>query len=108
MFDEVSDSWSTKREILSLYAHDYTKPQLITMVPGLSKWRIDEACKHAALFGPGKPLDVPNVHRLKLDQVKVDHFIDFVYRVQIICKMLPMEHKLSSLPMEKHLKYPMW
>jgi hypothetical protein len=78
MLHEESDSWSTKREILSLFAQDYTKPQLITMVPGLSKWRIDEARKHAALVGPGKPLDVPNVHRMKLDPVKVDHFIDFV------------------------------
>ena len=78
MLYEESDSWSTKREILSLFAQDYTKPQLITMVLGLSKWRIDEARKHAALVGPGKPLDVPNVHRMKLDPVKVDHFIDFV------------------------------
>ena len=78
MLYEESDSWSTKREILSLFAQDYTKSQLITMVPGLSKWCTDEARKYAALVGPGKPLDVPRVRRKKLDPVKVDHFIDFV------------------------------
>lgn len=45
MLYEESDSWSTKKEILSLFAQDYTNSQLITMVPGLSKWHIDDVCK---------------------------------------------------------------
>ena len=65
------------------------------MVPGLSKWRIDEARKHAALVGSGKPLDVPRVHRKKLDPVKVDHFIDLVSSPNIY-RMLPMGQELSS------------
>lgn len=78
MLYEESTSWPTKREILSLFVQDYTKAQLMTIIPGLSKWRIDEARRHAALFGPGRPLEVPEVHRLRLNPVKVDHFIDFI------------------------------
>lgn len=75
---EESSSWSTKREILSLFVQDYTKAQLMTMIPGLSKWRIDEARKHAALVGPGRPIELPETHRLRLNPVKVDHFVDFI------------------------------
>ena len=45
---------------------------------GLSKWRIDQARKHAALVGPGRPKDPPEIRRTRLDPVRVDHFIDFI------------------------------
>ena len=48
------------------------------MIPGLSKWRIDQARKHAALVGPGRPKDPPEIRRTRLDPVRVDHFIDFI------------------------------
>ncbi len=48
------------------------------MIPGLTKYRIDEARKHAALSGPGKPVEVPTVRRARMDPVKVGHFIDFI------------------------------
>ena len=48
------------------------------MIPGLSKWRIDQARKHAALVGPGRLKDPPEIRRTRLDPVRVDHFIDFI------------------------------
>lgn len=75
---EETTSWSTKREILSLFVHDYTKDQLTTLIPGLKKGCIDEARKHAAVNGPGKPIDVSKAYRHRLDPTQVDHFIDFI------------------------------
>lgn len=77
---EESDSWATQREVLSLFAHDYTKSQLKEMIPGVTKSCIDEARKHAAREGPGKPVELPKVHRSRMDPVKVDHFVDFISR----------------------------
>ena len=48
------------------------------MIPGLTKWRIDQARKHAALVGPGKPNELPEILRTRLDPVRVDHFVDFI------------------------------
>lgn len=75
---EESNSWFTKQEILSLFVQDYSKSQLKEMVPGLTKWRIDQARKHAALVGPGRPKELPEIRRTRLDPVKVDHFLDFI------------------------------
>ena len=75
---EETNSWITKQEILSIFVQDYSKSQLKEMIPGLTKWRIDEARKHAALAGPGRRKEIPEVHRTRLDPVKVDHFVDFI------------------------------
>lgn len=75
---EESNSWFTKQEILSIFVQDYSKSQLKEMIPGLTKWRIDQARKHAALVGPGRPKELPEIRRTCLDPVRVDHFIDFI------------------------------
>ena len=64
LYDE-SDSWFTKQEILSIFVQDYSKSQLKEMIPGLSKWRIDQARKHAALVGPGRQKDPPETRRTR-------------------------------------------
>ncbi|XP_078382539.1 uncharacterized protein LOC144665220 [Oculina patagonica] len=48
------------------------------MVPGLTKWRIDQARKHAAIVGPGRPKELPEIRRTRLDPVKEDHFLYFI------------------------------
>ena len=65
-------------EILSIFAQDYSKSQLKQMIPGISMWRIDEARKHAALYGAGTTKEIPKTHRARMNPVKVDHFIDFI------------------------------
>ena len=48
------------------------------MIPGLTKWRINEARKHAFKNKPGQPIKPPTLQRTCLDPVKVDHFLDFI------------------------------
>ena len=74
-------SWSTKREILSVFVNDYTKARLQQIIPGLSIWAIDEARKHVAKVGIGKPVPrIEPISRSRLDLTKVDHFLDFISR----------------------------
>ena len=44
LYNEAS-SWYTRQQILSVFVCDYSKTELLTYLPGLSKWRIDEARK---------------------------------------------------------------
>ena len=52
--------------------------ELLTLIPGIIKWRIDEARKHAFLNEPGKQIQPPQIKRRRLHPAKVDHFLDFV------------------------------
>ena len=72
-----ANSWSTRQQILSIFASDYSKTELLQLVPGLTKFRIDEARKHAFQTKPGQPIEPPTITRTRLDPVKVDHFLDF-------------------------------
>ena len=65
----------TPRNKFSLF--DYSKTELLQLVPGLTKFRIDEARKHAYRTKPGQLIETPSITRSRLDPVKVDHFLDF-------------------------------
>ena len=75
---EEAANWYTRQQILSLFVTDYSKTELLALLPGLSKWRIDAARKHAFQAKPGQPIDPPKITRCRLDAVKVDHFLDFL------------------------------
>ena len=78
---EEANSWFIKRQILSVFVNDYTKARLQQLIPRLSIWAIDEARKHAAKIGLGKPVQqMENITRTRLDPNKVDHFLDFISR----------------------------
>ncbi|KAK3729188.1 hypothetical protein QZH41_008862 [Actinostola sp. cb2023] len=75
---EEADSWYTRQQILSIFVGDYSKIELLTLIPGLTKWRIDEARKHATETMPGYQIEPPKLQRSRLDPAKVDHFLDFI------------------------------
>ena len=43
-----ANSWQTKRQILSIFANDFSRSELMILIPSLSKWRIDQARQHAS------------------------------------------------------------
>ena len=51
-----TENWQTKHQILSLFVNDLSKTELQEMIPGLSKWRIDQARCHATDVGEGQPI----------------------------------------------------
>ena len=77
LYNEAT-SWYTRQQILSVFVGDYSKTELLKFIPGLTKWRIDEARKHAFIASPGKLIDPPVLQRCRLEPVKVDHFLDFI------------------------------
>lgn len=79
-----AESWQTKRQILSLFANDFSRTELQELIPGLSKWRIDQARQHAVVTGKGQPVLEKPVFRTRIDMAKVDHFLDFISRPDMI------------------------
>ncbi|XP_073242488.1 acetylcholinesterase-like [Porites lutea] len=75
-----AENWQTKRQILSLFVNDFSKTELQEMMPGLSKWRIDQARCHATDVGEGQPIHDKPIFRARLDHVKTDHFVDYISR----------------------------
>ena len=54
------------------------------MIPGLSKWRIDEARQHAIHRGKGQPVLEQPIFRRRIDAAKVEHFLDFISRPDLL------------------------
>ena len=69
------------------------------MIPGISKWRIDQARQHAKEAGKGQPLPEIPSFRTKIDREKVDHFIEYISR------MWRLEQKLSNWTRERRSSY---
>ena len=60
-------SWQTKRQILSLFANDLSRVQLQRLIPGLSKWRIDQARLHAIEAGKGQAVPEKAILRTRIE-----------------------------------------
>jgi len=81
---QQADHWQTKRQILSLFADDFSRTELQDMIPGLSKWRIDQARQHATEAGKGQPVPEISCYRTRIDYDKVDHFIEYISRPDFV------------------------
>ena len=69
---------TTCKQILSIIASSYTKDEFQGMVPGLSRYAIDEARRHRRVVGAGQPVPTVTQHRERLDMKKAEHFIEFL------------------------------
>ena len=60
------------------------------MIPGLSKWQINQARRHAAEEGPGKPVVSEPIKQTRLHPVKTNPSSTLL-QVQIFYRALPLE-----------------
>ena len=97
LYEEAS-SWHTRQQILSIFARDYSKTELLALVPGLTKWRVDEARRHAFHSGPGRVIEPPTLQRSRLDPSKVDHFLDFISSPLFLQDVAYGTKKLKLIP----------
>ena len=81
---DQANTWQTKRQILSLFANDFSRIELQKLIPGLSKWRIDQARQHATEAGRGQLVHENPIFRTRIDPVKVDHFINYISRPDLL------------------------
>ena len=54
------------------------------MIPGLSKWRFDQARQQATEAGKGHPLPEIPSFCTRIEPEKVDHFIEYISRPEFV------------------------
>jgi hypothetical protein len=79
-----AQTWQTKQQILSIFANNFSRSELQEIIPGLSKWRIDQPRLHATSSGRGQPVLEKPIFRTRIDSVKVDHFLGFISRPELL------------------------
>ena len=75
-----AESWQTKRQILSVFADDFSRAELTNLIPTLSKWQIDQARKHATEAAKGQSIRPDPIFRPRISRAQVEHFIDYISR----------------------------
>ena len=75
-----AETSQTRLQILSIFSGSFSREELKRLLPGITKWKIDQARLHAAINGKGMPSISRPIHRTRLDPVKTDHFLDFISR----------------------------
>lgn len=90
-------SWQTKRQILSLFANDFSRTELQSIFPGLTKWQIDQARDHATKSGRGQPIPEKQIFRTRIDDKKIDHLLtSFLARNTYKTSRLTQKMRLDS------------
>ena len=79
-----AENRQTRLQILSMFAKHFSKKELREMIPGLSKWQMDQARHHATEEGPGQPVVSEPIKRTRLDPVKTNHFVSFIASANFI------------------------
>ena len=65
-----AETSQTRLQILSIFSGSFSKEELKRLLPGITKWKIDQAQLHAAINGKGMPSISWPIHRTRLDPVK--------------------------------------
>ena len=81
---EQAGHWQTKRQILSLFADDFSRAELHEMISGIFKWRIDQARQHATEAGKGQPIPQIPSFCTRIEHEKVDNFIEYISRPEFV------------------------
>ena len=79
-----AETWQTKRQILSLFANDFTQDELMMMIPTLTKWKIEQARQHAIDTGKGQPVIEEQIFRRRISTAQIDHFVEFISRPEMV------------------------
>ena len=79
-----AESWQTKRQILSIFANDFSRAELMNLIPTLSKWRIDQARQHATEAGKGQSVPPEPIFRTRISRAQVEHFIGYISRPEMM------------------------
>ena len=72
-----------KLQILSIYAHNYPAKTLMKLhepYATVTMWQIRKARLHARQSGPGNIIETQKYSRIRIDRIKLDHFIAFADR----------------------------
>lgn len=100
-----ANTWQTRRQILSIIADKLDYNTLNRWIPEVTRWRFNEARKHALLNGRGVPLEKSSQTRMYVSPSQVDHFLEFITSSHISQDM-PFGEKTILLSTKEVLRVP--
>ncbi len=96
----------TRTQLLSLIVSNYTVNELKALCPNdITKRRFDEARRHAALVGPGLPVNKPKIIRETMKNHKIVHFVEFV-TMPVYTQMVAVGTKSMTLSSGEDILMP--
>ncbi|XP_076106707.1 uncharacterized protein LOC143075235 [Mytilus galloprovincialis] len=91
-----AETWSLRRQILSVLSRSYSFNEVREMIPDLTKYRFYAAKLHSDEVGCGIPVSKERLTRNKIDIAELEHFIDFIISSDVV-KDLPFGMKTMKL-----------
>ncbi|XP_076090297.1 uncharacterized protein LOC143062512 [Mytilus galloprovincialis] len=79
-----ADSWTFQRQILTTIVKDMELQDVQKLIPGLTRYKFNQAKEHIQQFGVGEPVTTKKLSREKYTVSQLDHFIDFITSGQIV------------------------
>ena len=97
--------WSTRRQILSLMADKLSLKELREFIPTVTSYRYNIARCHRLVRGRAAPLPSQEKRRMKIEPVKLEHFVSFITSPHVI-QDVPFGEKLLKLSTGEIIKTP--
>lgn len=96
---------TVQRQILSILSSHYSFQDISTKIPSVTQHKFYSAKKHARESGVGAPVPQEKQAREKVDNSKLEHFLDFITSSQVI-KDLPLGEKILTLSTGELIQTP--
>ncbi|VDI67385.1 Hypothetical predicted protein [Mytilus galloprovincialis] len=100
-----AESWTLQRQILSIICKDRTFGEIKELLPNVSAWKFNKAKHHTNDVGCGMPVALDKKCRNRVDNEKLEHFIDYILSSNII-KDLPYGTKTMKLSSGEVVEVP--
>ena len=97
--------WSTRRQILSLMADKLSLKEIRDFIPTVTSYRYNIARRHWLLHGRAAPLPNQEKKRMRIEPVKLEHFVSFITSPHVI-QDVPFGEKLLKLSTGEIIKTP--
>ena len=97
--------WSTRRQILFLMADKLSLKEMREFIPTVTSYRYNITRRHRLLHGRAVPLPNQEKKRMRIEPVKLEHFVSFITSPHVIQDVLFGE-KLLNLSTGEIIKTP--
>ncbi|CAH3044246.1 unnamed protein product, partial [Pocillopora meandrina] len=97
--------WSTRRQILSLMADKLSLKEMREFIPTVTSYRYNIARRHRLIHGRAAPLPNQEKRRMRIEPVKLEHFVSFITSPHVI-QDVPFGEKLLKLSTGEIIKTP--
>ena len=99
--------WSTRRQILSLMADKLSLKEMREFIQTVTSYRYNIARRYRMIHGRAAPLPNQEKRRMRIEPVKLEHFVSFITSPHVI-QDVPFGEKLLKLSTGAIIKHPMY